>query len=105
MRLPATIAHLTDVHLGPIASFTPRYWNLKRGLGYANWARNRKNAYRRDVLDRMVADIGRQNPDHLVVTGDLANLGLPGELDHARAWLDTLGSPKDVTAITTFIRV
>jgi hypothetical protein len=28
-----TIAHLTDVHLGPVEGFTPRYWNLKRGLG------------------------------------------------------------------------
>jgi hypothetical protein len=31
---PLVIAHLTDVHLGPIAGFTPRHWNLKRLLGY-----------------------------------------------------------------------
>jgi len=33
MTMPITIAHLTDVHLGPIAGFEPRYWNLKRAAG------------------------------------------------------------------------
>jgi len=33
MPTSTTIAHLTDVHLGPIAGFNPRYWNLKRAAG------------------------------------------------------------------------
>jgi 3',5'-cyclic AMP phosphodiesterase CpdA len=99
MPTPITIAHLTDVHLGPIAGFSPRYWNVKRLLGYANWLRNRRDAYRMDVLDRIVADLEAQGPDHIAVTGDLVNIGLPQEHINALAWIESLGSPGDVTVI------
>jgi 3',5'-cyclic AMP phosphodiesterase CpdA len=94
-----TIAHLTDVHLGPIAGFTPRYWNLKRALGYANWRGNRRLAYERDVLDRIVADLAAQAPDHIAVTGDLTNIGLPQEHINALTWLRGLGSAQRVSVI------
>src|SRR5262249_42109009 len=86
-----TIAHLTDVHLGPITGFTPRYWDLKRALGYANWRRNRRLAYDRAVLDRIVADLVAQAPDHIAVNGDLTNIGLPQEHINALARLECLG--------------
>ena len=96
---PITIAHLTDVHLGPIAGFGPRYWNLKRAAGYYNWVRRRRSAYRRDVLDRIVSDMQQQQPDHIVVTGDLANIGLPQEHINALAWLQALGPPDRVSVV------
>jgi 3',5'-cyclic AMP phosphodiesterase CpdA len=96
---PITIAHLTDVHLGPIAGFTPRYWNLKRLLGYVNWLYNRRQVYQIAVLDRIVADLEAQAPDHIAVTGDLVNIGLPQEHINALAWVESLGSPGDVTVI------
>jgi 3',5'-cyclic AMP phosphodiesterase CpdA len=99
MRRAITIAHLTDVHLGPIAGFTPRYWNLKRALGYANWVRNRRSAYHRTALDRLVADLAAQAPDHIAVTGDLTNIGLPAEHINALAWLESVGSPERVSVI------
>jgi 3',5'-cyclic AMP phosphodiesterase CpdA len=99
MTNTTTIAHLTDVHLGPIAGFTPRYWNPKRMAGHVNWLRNRRHAYRRDVLDRIVADMRAQAPDHIAVTGDLANIGLPQEHINALAWLETLGPPDRVTVV------
>ena len=99
MSAAITIAHLTDVHLGPIAGFTPRYWNLKRALGYANWLRNRRPAYQRAVLDRIVADLAAQSPDHIAVTGDLTNIGLPQEHINALAWLQGVGSPEHVSVI------
>ncbi len=99
MTRALTIAHLTDVHLGPIAGFGPRYWNVKRLLGYANWARNRRDAYQRSVLERIVADLKAGAPDHIVVTGDLVNLGLPQEHINALAWLKSLGSPQEVSIV------
>src|SRR5512134_3952897 len=89
MKTQLTIAHLTDVHLGPIAGFGPRYWNVKRLLGYANWVRNRRNAYQREVLERIVADLTAQAPDHIAVTGDLVNIGLPQEHINALAWVES----------------
>ena len=104
-----TIAHLTDVHLGPLAGFEPRYWNVKRGLGYLNWVRKRRHDHQRPVLDRIVADMTAQAPDHIAVTGDLANIGLPQEHIAALAWLQSLGPPEHVSsrspAITTSTRI
>jgi 3',5'-cyclic AMP phosphodiesterase CpdA len=94
-----TIAHITDVHLGPVAGFKPRYWNLKRVAGYYNWVRHRQGAYQRDALDRVIADMKQQRPDHIVVTGDLANIGLPLEHINALAWLRSLGPPNRVSVV------
>ena len=99
MKTQITIAHLTDVHLGPIAGFSPRYWNVKRLLGYANWLRNRRDAYQREVLDRIVADLMTQAPDHIAVTGDLVNIGLPQEHINALAWVESLGAAHAVSVI------
>lgn len=94
-----TIAHLSDVHLGPISGFTPRYWNAKRALGYINWRRKRRAMFRRDVLDLLVADMQAQDPDHIAVTGDLINIGLPREMEAAAGWLDVVGPPDRVSVI------
>ncbi len=94
-----TLAHLSDVHLSPLPAIGARHWNVKRLLGWLNWQRRRRHLYSRDVLDRIVADIARQAPDHIAVTGDLANLGLPVEHEAALAWLRTLGDPERVTVI------
>ena len=99
MTMALTIAHLSDVHLGPIRGFTPRYWNLKRLTGYWNWRSRRRSHHQRSVTDRLVADMQAQAPDHIVVTGDLANIGLPQEHADALTWLTSLGPPDRVSVI------
>lgn len=94
-----TLVHLSDVHLGPISGFHPRYWNVKRALGYLNWQRGRVRVHQRSVADRIAADALRQAPDHIAVTGDLANLGLPGEYAGAYGWLQALGDPERVSVV------
>ncbi len=94
-----TLAHLSDVHLAPLRGLGLRHLNLKRGLGYLNWQRKRRYVHRSASLDLIVADLKAQQPDHIAVTGDLINLGLPAEYAAARAWLDGLGSPQSVTVI------
>lgn len=94
-----TIAHLTDVHLGPVVGLSPRYWNLKRALGYANWIRHRARAHERAGLDRLCADLLAQRPDHICVSGDLTNLGLPAEHAAAARWLAQLGPPDRVSVV------
>ncbi len=94
-----TIAHLSDVHLGPITGFHPRYWNTKRAFGLMNWARNRRHAYRRDVLERLIADLKTQQPDHIAISGDLINVGLPAEMAQAARWLETVGPPERVSVV------
>jgi 3',5'-cyclic AMP phosphodiesterase CpdA len=94
-----TLAHLSDIHLSPM----PRARRLdllgKRVLGYVNWHRGRKLVHRRDVLDVLTRDLVGRQPDHIAVTGDLVNLGLPEEFVQAADWLRHLGPPDRVTAI------
>jgi 3',5'-cyclic AMP phosphodiesterase CpdA len=55
--------------------------------------------HRREILDLITHDIVEQKPDHVAVTGDLVNLGLPEEFARAAEWLHHLGPPSQVTAI------
>jgi 3',5'-cyclic AMP phosphodiesterase CpdA len=47
----------------------------------------------------LTRDIVERKPDHIAVTGDLVNLGLPEEFIRAAEWLHHLGPPDRVTAI------
>jgi 3',5'-cyclic AMP phosphodiesterase CpdA len=94
-----TLAHLSDIHLSPMPRARRRDLLGKRVLGYVNWHRGRKLVHRRDILDVLTRDLIERQPDHIAVTGDLVNLGLPEEFILAAEWLRHLGSPERVTAI------
>lgn len=94
-----TLVHLSDAHLGPIAGLHLRHFNMKRLLGFLNWERGRRYVHLRSVADRMAADAMAQGPDHVAMTGDLANLGLPGEYANALSWLAMLGDPARVSVV------
>jgi 3',5'-cyclic AMP phosphodiesterase CpdA len=94
-----TLAQLSDVHLAPVRGFALRHLNLKRGLGFLNWQRSRRRVHRKASLDLVVADMKAHRPDHIAVTGDLINLGLPAEYEAAHAWLESLGPPEHVSVI------
>jgi 3',5'-cyclic AMP phosphodiesterase CpdA len=93
------LAHLSDPHLAPLPR--PRLADLagKRVLGWAHWRRTRHKIHRAEQVDRLVRDLKAQAPDHVAVTGDLVNIALAAEFAPARAWLQTLGSPHDVTLV------
>ena len=94
-----TLAHLSDPHLAPLPA--PRWRELigKRATGYINWQRKRRFIHDAAVLAKIVADLKAQAPDHIAVTGDLANIALPEEFTRGGAWLAGLGAPSDVTVI------
>ena len=92
-----TLAHVSDWH---IATQPPLLALMsKRGLGYINWHRSRKRIHRPEVLDATIRDLKSCATDHIAVGGDLVNLSLPDEYNRARGWLETLGSPHDVTLV------
>ena len=99
MTAAFTLAHLSDPHLPPLPAASLRDLAGKRALGYLNWTRNRHNYHRRDVLDALVADMQAQRPDHIAVTGDLVNLALEAEFTPAQAWLESVGTPREVTVV------
>ncbi|MBG0811619.1 metallophosphoesterase [Methylosinus sp. H3A] len=91
------LAHLSDAHIGPIPRPSLRELAGKRLTGYANWLNKRAQAHDMGVLGRLVEDIEAQKPDHVVMTGDIVNIGLDAEIAAARRWLSSLGRPEDVS--------
>ncbi len=91
------LAQLTDLHM----ALRPQLSELasKRVLGFINWQRKRKFIHGPEVLDAITRDVKVQAADHIAVTGDLVNLSLPTEYKRARAWLDALGTARDITVI------
>lgn len=94
-----TLAHLSDPHLAPLPA--PRWSELfgKRVTGYINWQRKRRFVHDPMVLAKIVADMKANAPDHIAVTGDIANIALPEEFRRGRDWLESLGSARDVTLV------
>ena len=91
-----TLAHISDVHLAPLP---PVRWSElanKRITGYLNWRLRRHNTLSGDGLNTLVRHLREQKPDFTAITGDLVNLGLPGEAAHAVDWLQTVGPVEDV---------
>lgn len=93
-----TLAHLSDPHL-PMPRARPVELLGKRATGYVNWWRRRAYLHVPEALAAIVADIKRQKPDHIALTGDLVNISLPIEFRRAADWLKELGGPQDVTVI------
>lgn len=94
-----TLAHLSDPHLSPMPR--PKLTQLmgKRAIGYFNWRARRSIHHNPDRLSTLTADLLDRGFDHLAVTGDLVNLGLPGEYDVARAFLESLGPGDRVSMV------
>ena len=94
-----TLAHLSDPHLAPLPK--PHWSELlsKRVTGYINWQRRRRFIHDPAVLAKIAADMQRQAPDHIAVTGDIANIALPAEFPRGRDWLESLGTAQDVTFV------
>lgn len=62
-----------------------------------NWLYKRANQHAMSVLTDIVLDLKSQAPDHILMTGDIVNIGLPTELQIAKEWLLSLGPPNCVS--------
>ena len=98
--MPFTLAHLSDAHIGPLPHARRRDLIGKRITGYINWKRGREKSHDMDVLAAVVTDMLDQAPNHVAMTGDILNIGLPGEFPLAAAWLETLGPPGSAVSFT-----
>lgn len=93
------LAHISDIHLGPLPDVSYRELASKRITGYVNWQRNRRKLIHNGVTDTLLADMEQTGVDHVAVTGDLVNLALDAEIDLAREWLETVGDPERVSVV------
>ncbi|MEF3168248.1 MAG: metallophosphoesterase [Deltaproteobacteria bacterium] len=93
------LAHISDLHMMGQKDFRIRSLLSKRILGYLSWRFKRGKHHQVRVLDALLEDLRQIRPNHVAITGDLTHLGTPGECVKARAWLERLGRPHDVTVI------
>jgi 3',5'-cyclic AMP phosphodiesterase CpdA len=87
------LAHISDVHLGPLPRLSIRELASKRITGFVNWHRNRRKHLFGGTLDLLLQDIAAKDADHLAVTGDLVNLASSIEIRTAAEWLAAVGEP------------
>jgi 3',5'-cyclic AMP phosphodiesterase CpdA len=93
------LAHISDIHLGPLPRLSIRELASKRITGFVNWHRNRRKHLFGGTLDILLQDIASKNIDHLAVTGDLVNLASGLEINTAAEWLTTVGDPTFVSVV------
>ena len=93
------LAHISDIHLGPLPAVTRRELFSKRITGYVNFRRNRSNVVFPEITEKLVAYLKTLKPDHTAITGDLINLGLSSEFESATQWLHLLGNADDNTVV------
>lgn len=94
-----SFAQLSDPHLTTLTDVRAAQLLNKRLLGYISWRRRRRFEHRREVLDRLQADLQDQSHSQLLITGDLTHIGLPQEFAQARAWLEQMGTAKHIAVI------
>ncbi|WP_417408517.1 metallophosphoesterase family protein [Hoeflea sp.] len=93
------LAHISDVHLGPMPRLSVTQLASKRITGYVNWHRNRRKHLFGNTLENVLGGMRQAMPDHVAITGDLVNLATRTEIEAARLWLETHFDPHKTTVV------
>ena len=93
------LAHLSDLHITKVRIQSLKHLLSKRALGTLSWNMRRRTKYRPEILSSLIGDLHQQNPDHVVVTGDLTNVALEDEFSSSLSWLEKLGGPELVSLV------
>lgn len=93
------LAHLSDPHFARVDQMGKKDFFNKRFLGYLRWKLKRRFEHSDELLTILHKDLQRSKPDHIAITGDLTQIGLPGEFRVAHNWLQTLGIADMVSVI------
>ena len=94
-----SLAHISDIHLGPMPHVSVKDLAGKRLTGYMNWKIMRRDSLSGDGLGALVSHLRAQNVDFTAVTGDLVNLALQTEMTRAGEWLTQIG-PSDAVCVS-----
>ncbi len=93
------LAHLTDLHTASLAGVRPRRLLGKRALGYLSWRRKRRYQHLPSTLEKTIDAMLAEQPDAVVITGDLIHIGLRSEMDQLRTLLAVLSSQLPVLLV------
>jgi 3',5'-cyclic AMP phosphodiesterase CpdA len=93
------LIHITDPHLSSLDSLSFTGLRGKRRSGYLSWRKKRRHVYRPEILEQLTAAVKSHQPDLVLLTGDLIQIGLESEMVEAADWLSRLGPPEKVMLI------
>lgn len=93
------LIHLTDPHLSTLEGTSFAQLSGKRWSGYLSWRRKRREQHQPAMLSRVVDAVHAEQPDFILITGDLAHIGLTSEVKQIRSWLESLGAPDKILVI------
>jgi 3',5'-cyclic AMP phosphodiesterase CpdA len=93
------LVHLTDPHLTSLDDV--RFTGLcgKRWSGYLSWRKNRSRKHLPAVLERLCGAVRAESADQVLLTGDLAQIGLEREIEQSANWLASLAPPGRVMLV------
>ena len=95
-----TLAHLSDVHLGPLPkSVAWKNFALKRIVGTLSWKLRRRKLHDPTIAEAIVDDIKAMAPDHVAFTGDLVNISAQAEFARAAVWMKNFGEPSWISFV------
>ena len=98
--LALTLAHLSDVHLGPLPPGSVcKNFALKRVIGGFSWILNRHKIHDPTVAQAIVSDIKAAKPDHVALVGDLVNIAAQAEFSRGATWLKYFGDPSWISFV------
>lgn len=93
------LIHLTDPHLSHLEGIHFAQLRGKRWSGFTSWHKNRRKKHLPQVLQQICSAIKAENADHILLTGDLVQIGLDSEIQQAADWLALLGEPEQVMLV------
>jgi 3',5'-cyclic AMP phosphodiesterase CpdA len=93
------LVHLTDPHLTTLDGVRFSGLRGKRWSGYLSWSSNRRRKYLPPVLQVLCDAVRAEGADQVLLTGDLAQIGLEQEIDQSARWLESLGPPGSVMLV------
>ena len=95
-----SLAHLSDPHLPPPpAGLAWQGLRPKQLLALLSWRHKRRRIHTWQPAAALLADLRRQAPNHIAVTGDLINLAAPAEFAAGADWLAQFGPADDLSYV------
>ena len=99
MRLNLKLAHTSDLHLTSLERLPWKELCNKRIIGYLSWRLRRRRTLSVKMLDTTLSDVSNHAPDHLLISGDLTQLGTRGECAQVKSWLQNLFTPDYISIV------
>jgi len=82
---------MSDLHILDLNGVRLKRFANRRAIGAVNVFLNRAAEYRGDILECLVEDLLKEEPDHIVVSGDVSNMALESEFERIFHLLKLLG--------------